>query len=65
MSFSASGEGADRASLSGFTGGGGVNARGIGEEGAGAGTETTMICSPRVMGIVERVSWVRGRGLGG
>lgn len=29
------------------------------------GTEVTMICSPRVIGIVERVPFVLGRAFGG
>ena len=64
ISASARGEGADKVSFIAFKEGAGVDAV---ENGGleGAGTDTTMICSPRVMGMVARVSEVLGSVLGG
>lgn len=60
------GVGADIALLSGFTDGAGVGRdSGAGSRGAVDGTEVTMICSPRVMGMLDNVPSIDGRGFGG
>ena len=64
ISASARGEGADNVSFIAFTEGAGVDTA-RDEDLEGAGTDTTMICSPRVMGMVARVSNVSGSDLGG